>query len=155
MKSMTRSRLWWSQLDAAAEDIARFCNTCQHLQPNPTSAPLHSWSWTSTPWDRVLIDIAKLDGTDFLILVDAHSNCLEAIYMSHSTTAQSTIQALRKRFATDGFPAELVPDNGPLLTSEEFATFVKQNGKRIFEAQIFIQLSLVWRNEQCDLCRAE
>ena len=50
--------------------------------------------------------------------------------MSHSTTARSTIQALRKMFATHGLPAELVSDNGPPFTSEEFATFMKQNGIR-------------------------
>ena len=108
--------------------IARFCNTCQQLQPNPTSASLHSWSWPNTPWHRVHIDFTKLDGVDFLILVDAHSKLMEAIHMSHSTTARSIIQALRKMFATHGVPAELVSDNEPPFMSEEFATFMKQNG---------------------------
>ena len=62
---------------------------------------------------------------------------MKAIHMSHSTTARSTIQALRKMFATHGLPAELVSNNGPPFTSEEFATFMKQNGIRHIQSPPF------------------
>ncbi|XP_062516202.1 uncharacterized protein K02A2.6-like [Corticium candelabrum] len=134
---MARSHILCIQLNAAIEDIAQFCNTCQQSQPNPTSFPLDSWSWPNNPWHRVHIDFAKLDGADFLILVDSHSKWMEAIHMSHSTTARSTIQALRKMFARYDLPAELVSDNGLPFTSEEFATFMKQNGIRSIRSPPF------------------
>ena len=50
-------------------------------------------------------------------------------HMPH-TTATATIQALRSIFAIHGLPMELVSDNGPPFTSEEFAIFMGQNGIR-------------------------
>ena len=39
-----------------------------------------------------------------------------------------TIQILRSLFARYGIPEQLVFDNGPQFVSEEFGTFMKQNG---------------------------
>ena len=64
--------------------------------------------------------------------------------MSHSATARSTIQALRKIFATHGLPAELVSDNGPPFSSEEFATFMKQNRIRTAYSEPIFSSSYQW-----------
>ena len=45
-----------------------------------------------------------------------------------STTASKTIIALQSLFAKYGLPEQLVSDNGPQFTSEEFAHFMKTNG---------------------------
>ena len=74
-------------------------------------------------------DYAEWDSKHFLILVDAHSKLIEATHMPH-TTATATIQALRSTFAIHGLPVELVSNNGPPFTSEEFAIFMRQNGIR-------------------------
>jgi len=51
---------------------------------------------------------------------------------SHSNvfnyTFQATIRALRQLFAAHGLPQQLVSDNGPQFSSEEFATFLAKNG---------------------------
>ena len=78
-------------------------------------------------WHRVHINFAEWDSKHILILVDAHSKWIEATDMPH-TTATVTIQALRSIFAIHRLPVELLSDNGPPFTSEEFATFMRQNG---------------------------
>ncbi|XP_028413967.1 uncharacterized protein K02A2.6-like [Dendronephthya gigantea] len=65
----------------------------------------------------------------FLIVVDAHSKWLDVVKMK-STTAESTINALRYLFSSFGLPKELVSDNGPQFVAEEFQTFFKNNGVR-------------------------
>ena len=45
-----------------------------------------------------------------------------------SITSQATIRALRQLFASHGLPQQLVSDNGPQFSSEEFATFLTRNG---------------------------
>ena len=45
-----------------------------------------------------------------------------------STTAERTITELRKLFFTHGLPAQVVTDNGPQFTSQEFEVFLKANG---------------------------
>ena len=47
---------------------------------------------------------------------------------TQSTTSCATIGKLRSLFAAYGIPEELVSDNGPQFTSEEFSVFMKNNG---------------------------
>ena len=62
-----------------------------------------------------------------LIVIDAHSKWPEVIEMS-TTTSQKTITELQRLFSMYGIPTQLVSDNGPQFTSEEFASFMKRNG---------------------------
>lgn len=66
-------------------------------------------------------------GQIFLIIVDAHSKCLDAHIMS-SVTFTKTIQVLRSVFATHGLPQKVVTDNRTSFTSEEFQEFMQTNG---------------------------
>ena len=63
----------------------------------------------------------------WVIVVDAHSKWPKVIVMS-STTAQHTIEALRSIFSRFGLPEQLVSDNGPQFTSDEFTEFMRGNG---------------------------
>ena len=63
----------------------------------------------------------------FLVVVDSHSKWPEVIPMT-STSAARTIERLRKLFATHGLPEQLVSDNGSESTSDEFRTFMRNNG---------------------------
>ena len=63
----------------------------------------------------------------FLMLVDAHSKWPE-VHKMRSTTTKSTVQVLRHLFSSYGLPRQIVTDNGPQFTSQEFAKFMKENG---------------------------
>ena len=45
-----------------------------------------------------------------------------------TTTVTQTIIKLHKLFAAHGLPKQLVSDNGPQFTADEFSTFCKMNG---------------------------
>ena len=45
-----------------------------------------------------------------------------------STSASSTITALRSLFAIHGLPEEIVADNGPQFVAGEMKDFLKANG---------------------------
>ena len=128
MKSIARSYMWWLGIDKDIENLAKSCLSCLENKSQPAAAPLHPWIWPNTPWKRIHIDFADpfLDKM-FLVVVDAHSKWPEVIQMS-STTSFKTIEALRSIFAKYGLPEQLVSDNGPQFTSEEFAHFMKVNG---------------------------
>ena len=65
----------------------------------------------------------------FLVVIDAHSKWPEVVQMA-STASTATIRALGSIFSRYVFPAQLVSDNGPQLTSSEFKIFLKSNGIR-------------------------
>ena len=128
MKAIARSYFWWAGLDKAIENVARGCQACQAIQAAPAVAPLHPWVWPDAPWKRIHVDFAgPFLGKMFFIMVDAHSKWPEVVTMT-STTAQHTIEALRSVFSHYGFPEQLVSDNGPQFTSDEFARYMKETG---------------------------
>ena len=68
-----------------------------------------------------------LQGTMFLVTVDAHLKWPEVSMMS-STTVSKTMDVLRQMFAAYGLPDQIVSDNGPQFISDDFAKFTKMNG---------------------------
>ena len=63
----------------------------------------------------------------FFIVVDAHSKWPEVHEMTQTTT-EKTITVLSHLFSNYGLPVQLVSDNGPQFTSEEFRQFMLMNG---------------------------
>ena len=66
-------------------------------------------------------------GHYYLIVVDAHSKWIEA-QIVNSTSSEVTIKVLRSIFSTHGIPEQIVSDNGSGYTSQEFTTFITENG---------------------------
>lgn len=52
------------------------------------------------------------------------------VHIVSSAISQSTVEKIRKTFATLGLPEMLVMDNGSVFTDSEFADFIKRNGIR-------------------------
>ena len=119
--------VWWPGLDADLEGRVSRCVHCQECRKSPPSAPLHPWEWPQRPWVRVHADYAgPFLGHMFLVLIDYHSKWME-VHMTNSSTTAVTIAKMRSSFATLGLPEQLVTDNGPSFTSEEFAKFQRRN----------------------------
>ena len=128
MKALARSYIWWPGIDKEIELTAKSCSGFQLTQREPSTVPVHPWEWPSLPWQRIHIDFAgPFLNSMFLVIVDAHSRWLEIERMT-TTTSAKTIEALQNLFARYGLPAQLVSDNGPQFTSEEFQQFLKRNG---------------------------
>ena len=130
MKASARSHVWWPDLDRHIEEKAKSCRSCQEVRPAPAKAPLHPWAWPTKPWQRVHLDFAgPINGKMLLIVTDAQSKWPEVCIMA-STTAEKTIEELRKLFARYGLLEQVVSDNGPQFVAEEFQRFLKINGVR-------------------------
>ena len=100
MKSLARQHIWWPNLDSNIEQIVRDCSDCQ---ANRCKTPLkvsNPWIWPMHHWQRLHVDFADpFNGRMFLIVVDAKSKWMEVV-PTCSTSASSTITALRGLFAT-------------------------------------------------------
>ena len=130
MKALARSHVWWPGLDQDIEDLVKACQPCQSVKQAPPAAPMHPWTWPSEPWKRVHIDFAgPFLGKMYFLAIDAHSKWPEVFEMNQTTTAR-TITVLRHLFATYGLPDQIVSDNGPQFTAEDFAAFMQANGVR-------------------------
>ena len=92
------------------------------------TAPMHPWRWPRSPWSRIHIDYLGLFlGKMFLLIVDSHSKWVE-VHVTTSATTATTIDKLQTTFAAVELPEVIVSDNGPAFCSDEFRSFMKQNG---------------------------
>ncbi len=130
MKSLARSYMWWSGMDAKIEREVQGCSPCQSVRHMPAKAPLHPWEWPKKPWSRLHADYAgPFMGSMFLVVVDAHSKWIEVVQVAHATSV-ATVEKMRLKFSTHGLPETVVTDNGSCFTSEEFRNFLRGNGIR-------------------------
>ena len=129
MKEVARSHGWWETIDRDIETFVRQCVSCQQTWPVPTAAPLTPEMWPGKSWHRVNADFTTKEGLDFLVIVDAHSNCKWlGILPMFLTAAAATIAVFRDVFARFSFPVNVVTDNGPQFISVEFSEFFRRNG---------------------------
>ena len=127
MKTIARGYVYWPNLDNEIEQTVRNCSKCQEAAKMPTRQNPEPWPVPEEPWQRLHLDFAgPIDGTSYLVLVDAYSKWPEVIPVSRPTTS-STITSLRRIFSTHGLPTTIVSDNGSQFTSEQFEDFCKQN----------------------------
>jgi transposase InsO family protein len=90
------------------------------MPSEPAKAPVHPWTFPSQPWSRIHIDFAgPIAGKMYLVVVDAYSKFPEVVKMT-TTTATTTVNALRDIFSRHGLPEILVSDNGPQFIAGEF-----------------------------------
>ena len=80
-----------------------------------------------SPWQRVGSDLFQLHRHTYLLVVDYYSRYPEVIKLT-STTSQSIITSLSSIFARHGIPEELISDNGPQYSSQDFEDFAKRYG---------------------------
>ena len=94
----------------------------------PPLAPLQPWSWPTRPWSRLHLDFAgAFLGKIFLVLIDAHSKWIE-VFITNSSTSSVVLEELKSTFARFGLPELIVTDNGACFKSEDFESFLEQNG---------------------------
>ena len=65
----------------------------------------------------------------FLILIDAHSKCLD-VHPTRASDSETTIDKLRMSFASWGQPNVIVTDNAQAFVFRQFELFRHTNGIR-------------------------
>lgn len=128
MKAIARSYVYWKGIDHDIEETVKNCSDCIKFKLDPVKAKVHHWEYPSAPWERIHVDFAgPIFERMFLIIVDAHSKWME-VYPLKSTNSFKTIECLGECFSRFGLPLVLVSDNGSQFTSQEFETFMENNG---------------------------
>lgn len=115
--------------------MCRACGVCAETAEAPPRHAPQPWPWPSRPWTRLHLDfLGPIDGRRYLIIVDACSKWIEICPMK-LTTAGDVIHKLRDLCSRFGIPRQIVSDNGPPFTSEEFRLFLVHNGiEHLFSA---------------------
>ena len=134
-KQRLRELFWWPGMDTDVESVVRQCDACSaadktakmHMTPlNPVPLP-------QSPWSKVGIDfIGPMEGGGAqrrfaIVMVDYYSKWPEVAFCAHPNS-ESVIEFLETVASREGYPEELVCDNGTAITSAVFTDYPQKVG---------------------------
>ena len=119
--------LHWSGMRGQIIDKITKCAICQRYAKRQRKEPMKPQETPSRPWQKTASDLLYFNSKDYLLVVDAYSGYFE-IEMLEDTSSCTVIEHIKKIFARDGIPEQLLTDNGPQYSSRHFKEFAKEWG---------------------------
>ena len=94
----------------------------ENLKAANPAEPLIAHEVPTRPWAKVGVDLFQYDDRNYLVTVDYMSNFWEVDYLP-TTDAKTIITKLKHHFARHGIPDQVVSDNGPQFSCQDFTNF--------------------------------
>ena len=117
--------MYWTGIDADIEDYTKRCQE-SIKRSQVAKEPLQPHDIPEGPWRKLGIDYFTFDGNSYVLICDYFSK-FPFLYR-----AKTSFWSLRDRlidlFSIEGYPDEIVSDNGPPFQSKEFAKFLSGLG---------------------------
>jgi hypothetical protein len=122
-----RDCLYWPNMNMQVKDYIEKCDICRKYEISQQRETLQSHDIPTRPWQKVGTDLFMLDDNDYLVTVDYYSNFWEVDKLE-DTKSKTVVRKLKAHFARYGIPDQVVSDNGPQYSSDEFAQFAHEWG---------------------------
>ena len=120
-----KQHMYWTGIDADIEDYTKRCQECIK-RSQVAKEPLQPHDIPEGPWRKLGINYFTFDGNSYVLICDYFSK------FSFLYRAKTSFWSLRNRlidlFSIEGYPDEIVSDNGPPFQSKEFAKFLSGLG---------------------------
>ena len=133
-KQRLRAIFWWPGMDRQVEEAIKNCPTCSDVDKTTKTCrpPLIPVALPPAPWEKVGIDfVGPMPGPVSqryaIVLTDYYSKWPEVGFVSEPSTNAVT-DFLTSVASREGWPKELVSDNGTHFTSQQFASFLRDRG---------------------------
>ena len=120
-----KQHMYWTGIDADIEDYTKRCQECIKRSQVPKE-PLQPHDIPEGPWRKLGIDYFTFDGNSYVLICDYFSK-FPFLYRA-KTSFWSLRDHLIDLFSIEGYPDEIVSDNGPPFQSKEFAKFLSGLG---------------------------
>ena len=122
-RERARQSMWWPGMSKELEDLVKNCPECCKAQ-RQRAQPLTPAVLPELPWQKVATDLFDWKQRTYLIIVDYYSRYIE-IALLQRTTAEEVVTHTKSIFARHGIPEEVISDNGPQFSSQQYAEFAK------------------------------
>ena len=117
--------MYWIGIDADIEDYTKRCQEC--IKRSQTAKePLQPHDIPEGPWRKLGMDYFNFNGNSYVLICDYFSK-FPFMYKA-KTSFWSLKDHLIELFSIEGYPDEIVSDNGPPFSSKEFARFLSGLG---------------------------
>ena len=121
----TKQHMYWTGIDADIEDYTKQCQECIK-RSQVAKEPLQPHDIPEGPWRKLGIDYFTFNGNSYVLICDYFSK-FPFLYRA-KTSFWSLRDHLIDLFSIEGYPDEIVSDNGPPFQSKEFAKFLSGLG---------------------------
>jgi hypothetical protein len=123
-KTLLRARqlVFWPNLTNDIRAVVSGCTSCQADRPALQREPMIPHEMPARPWEVVGIDFFEWNGSHYLLIADIFSK-FPVIRGMTVTTTMKTIAVLKTVFGEYGVPQQIMTDQGPQFTSQEFQEF--------------------------------
>ena len=119
--------MYWTGIDADIEDYTKQCQECIK-RSQVAKEPLQPHDIPEGPWRKLGMDYFNFNGKSYVLICDYFSK-FPFLYRA-KTSFWSLRDHLSDLFSIEGYPDEIVSDNGPPFQSKEFAKFLSSLGIR-------------------------
>ena len=120
-----KQHMYWTGIDADIEDYTKRCQECIK-RSQVAKEPLQPHDIPEGPWRKLGIDYFAFDGNSYVLICDYFSK-FPFLYRA-KTSFWSLRDCVIDLFSIEGYPDEIVSDNGPPFQSMEFAKFLSGLG---------------------------
>ena len=117
--------MYWTGINADIEDYTKQCKECIK-RSQVAKEPLQPHDIPEGPWRKIGINYLTFDGNSYVLICDYFSK-FPFLYRA-KTSFWSLRDCLIDLFSIEGYPDEIVSDNGPLFQSKEFSKFLSGLG---------------------------
>ena len=117
--------MYWTEIDADIKDYTKRCQECIKRSQVPKE-PLQPHDIPEGPWRKLGIDYFTFDGNSYVLICDYFLK-FPFLYRA-KTSFWSLRDHLIDLFSIEGYPDEIVSDNGPPFQSKELAKFLSGLG---------------------------
>ena len=126
-KTITNARqhMFWPGIEADIKDYTRRCQVCIK-RSRPAREPLQPHEIPDGPWQKLGMDFFNLKGKCYILICDYFSKF--PFMFSCKTSWGSLKDRLIDLFSNEGFPKEIISDNGSPFNSQEFADYLSSHG---------------------------
>ena len=104
--------MYWTGIDADIEDYTKGCQECIKMS-QVAKEPLQPHDIPEGPWRKFGMDYFNFDGNSYVLICDYFSK-FPFLYRA-KTSFWSLRDHLIDLFSIEGYPDEIVSDNGPLF----------------------------------------
>ena len=99
------------------------------------------------PWQKVGTDLFHVNGKDFLLVIDYHSNYPEVAQLN-SASASAVITRMKRIFGRHGIPQIVQSDNGRSTAAKSFKCLQRSTGSNTLHQALSIQRQMVRQRKE-------
>ena len=126
-RERAKQSVWWPGLSNQVRDMVQNCRTSARHQINKPE-PLSPTSFPERPRQILAAKFFKCGNTDYLLVVDYFSRCVEVCSMDKNKTAAEVCKTMKSMFSRFGIPDKVKSDNGRPFNSAEYLYFANEWG---------------------------